>query len=334
MNDRQGFVPASYVKRIEVSGQQQQQHQGDGSQQQQQQQASSSSSSSVSSRQGQIEQQYQRLLNLGRERCRKLQEACDAHRLVREAADLTVWIADKEKVASEQNLGQTPDEVELLTRRFDDFKKDLKVNEARIAELNKIAERLKQMEQPEAAKKIHDEIEILNIKWTELQKVTAHRQNKLMSAHEVQRFQRDADETMDWINEKNQANENEDLDFGHDLPSVKRLQRKHEGFERDLEALGDRIRELDDISQRLINTHPDQADSIYQKQIRIQEAWSELTRKADARKAKLLDSYDYHNFLANFRFVQLISFMSSLFTHSYFSTFLPNAETCRRGSTQ
>jgi spectrin alpha len=165
------------------------------------------------------------------------------------------------------------------------------------------------MEQPEAAKKIHDEIEILNIKWTELQKVTAHRQNKLMSAHEVQRFQRDADETMDWINEKNQATENEDTEYGHDLPSVKRLQRKHDGFERDLDALGDRIRELDDISQRLINTHPDQADSIYQKQIRIQQAWSELTQKADARKAKLLDSYDYHNFLANFRFIKNFSFL-------------------------
>lgn len=295
MNDRQGFVPASYVKRIEVA----QTGSGSGQDSQQQQQQPSTS---VNTRQSQIEQQYQRLLNLGRERSRKLQEACDAHRLVREAADLTVWISDKEKVAAEQNLGQTPDEVELLTRRFDDFKKDLKVNEARIAELNKIAERLKQMEQPEAAKKIHDEIEILNIKWTELQKVTAHRQNKLMSAHEVQRFQRDADETMDWINEKNQAKEDEDIDFGHDLPSVKRLQRKHEGFERDLEALGDRIRELDDISQRLINTHPDQAEQIYQKQINIQKAWSDLTQKADARKTKLLDSYDYHNFLANFRY--------------------------------
>lgn len=286
VNDRQGFVPAAYVKKTEISNNQEQQPQ--------------QGIPSVQSRQNQIEQQYQRLLNLGRERSRKLQEACDAHRLVREAAELTVWISDKEKVASEPNIGQTPDEVELLTRRFDDFKKDLKVNEARIVELNKIAERLKQMEQPESAKKIHDEIEILNIKWTELQKVTAHRQNKLMSAHEVQRFQRDADETMDWIDEKNQTI-NQDTEYGHDLPSVKRLQRKHDGFERDLDALGDRIRELDDISQRLINTHPDQAEAIYQKQIRIQHAWSELTQKADARKAKLNDSYDYHNFLANFR---------------------------------
>ncbi len=293
INDRQGFVPAAYVKKIEVESVQ-------AATTDQSQPSSSMSSTNVAARQQQIENEYQRLLNLGRQRSNKLQEACDAHRLVREAADLTLWISDKEKIASEQRLGETPDEVELLTRRFDDFKKDLKVNEARIAELNKIAERLRAMNQPESAKKIQDEIEILNIKWTELQKVTAHRQHKLMSAHEVQRFQRDADETMDWINEKNETT-GTDFEYGHDLPSVKRLQRKHDGFERDLDALGERIRELDDVSQRLMNTHPDQAEAIYQKQIKIQAAWTELTQKADARKTKLLDSFDYQSYMANFR---------------------------------
>jgi len=50
-----------------------------------------------------------------------------------------------------------------------------------------------------------------------------------------------------------------------------------------------------------MNTHPDQADAIYQKQIKIQNAWTELTQKADARKAKLLDSFDYQSYMANFR---------------------------------
>jgi len=295
INDRQGFVPAAYVKKIETDVALQ-----DGQSQDHSAAQSSSALSNVASRQQQIENEYQRLLSLGRQRSEKLQEACDAHRLVREAADLTMWILDKEKIACEDRLGESPDEVELLTRRFDDFKKDLKVNEARIVELNRIAQKLREMNQPESAKKIQDEIEILNIKWTELQKVTAHRQHKLMSAHEVQRFQRDADETMDWINEKNETI-NSDFEYGHDLPSVKRLQRKHDGFERDLDALGERIRELDDVSQRLMNTHPDQAEAIYQKQIKIQNAWTEVTQKADARKSKLLDSFDYQSYMANFR---------------------------------
>lgn len=305
VNDRQGFVPAAYVKKIEMTAA------GSGQDHAGQSLLEGTNVASVAARQQQIENEYQRLLALGRQRRNKLQEACDAHKLVREAAELTNWIADKEKIASEQNLGETPDEVEVLTRRFDDFKKDLKVNEARIVELNKIAERLRQMNQQEAAKKIQDEIEVLNIRWTELQKVTATRQHRLLSAHEVQRFQRDADETMDWITEKN-STLNMDVEYGHDLPSVKRLQRKHDGFERDLDALGDRIRELDDVSQRLMNTHPDQAEGIYEKQIKIQQAWTELTQKADARKAKLIESYDYQSFMAHFR--DLTSWINSMIT--------------------
>ena len=296
INDRQGFVPAAYVRKIETDPNVQaaQAAENGGV-------SSGSGVASVAARQQQIENMYQHLMNLGQERSTKLQEACDAHRLVREAADLTIWIGDKEKIVSENKLGDSPDEVELLTRRLDDFKKDLKVNESRVNELVKIAERLKSMPNSEAANKIANIVEIVNIKWTELQQVTAKRQHKLTSAHEVQRFQRDADETMDWITEKNQTI-NADYEFGSDLPSVKRLQRKHDGFERDLDALGERIRELDDVSERLISTHPDQADAIYTKQKKIQQAWTELTQKADARKSKLLDSFDYQSFMSNFRF--------------------------------
>lgn len=51
---------------------------------------------------------------------------------------------------------------------------------------------------------------------------------------------RDADETKEWIEEKNQALNTDN--YGHDLASVQALQRKHEGFERDLAALGDKVR--------------------------------------------------------------------------------------------
>lgn len=52
-------------------------------------------------------------------------------------------------------------------------------------------------------------------------------------------FPRDADETKEWIEEKNQALNTDN--YGHDLASVQALQRKHEGFERDLAALGDKV---------------------------------------------------------------------------------------------
>ena len=50
---------------------------------------------------------------------------------------------------------------------------------------------------------------------------------------------REVDETKDWISEKDAALNNDN--YGHDLASVQALQRKHEGVERDLAALGEKV---------------------------------------------------------------------------------------------
>lgn len=82
---------------------------------------------------------------------------------------------------------------------------------------------------------------------------------------------------------------------------MQRLQRKHEGLERDLAAIGEKVKDLDDTAQRLMQTHPDQEQSIYEHQREINDLWTGLAHKAEARKAKLLDSYDLQRFLSDFR---------------------------------
>lgn len=171
-----------------------------------------------------------------------LAEASDAYKLMREAADLVVWINDKERIASEESLGKGPDDVEELQRRFDEFQKELRTNELRLVRLNSIAEKLLQLGRTDAALKIQLDINNLNRKWDDLKKNAEEREQQLMSAYEVQRFTRDAEEAQDWISEKFEQLDPDEL--GQDLRSVKRLQKKHEGYERDLTALGDKIREL------------------------------------------------------------------------------------------
>lgn len=78
----------------------------------------------------------------------------------------------------------------------------------------------------------------------------------------------------------------------HTLLIISFLLGKHEGLERDLAALGDKIRQLDDTANRLMATHGDSADATYSKQREINEAWQQLQARANARKEKLLDSYD------------------------------------------
>jgi len=88
VNDRQGFVPAAYVKRIDAGLSASQQNLAD--------------KSSITARQRQVENQYGQLMSLGRERQEKLNEACKAYVLVREACELAQWIKDKEQYAQVQ----------------------------------------------------------------------------------------------------------------------------------------------------------------------------------------------------------------------------------------
>ncbi|KAI5631908.1 spectrin repeat domain-containing protein [Phthorimaea operculella] len=294
VNDRQGFVPAAYVKKIDAGLSASQQNLAD--------------SSSITARQNQIESQYDNLLALARERQNKLNETVKAYVLVREAAELATWIKDKEMHAQVQDVGEDLEQVEVMQKKFDDFQNDLRANEVRLAEMNEIAVQLMTVGQTEAALKIKTQMQELNSKWTSLQQLTSERAAQLGSAHEVQRFHRDVDETKDWIAEKEAALANDDL--GKDLRSVQTLQRKHEGLERDLAALGDKIRQLDDTANRLMSTHGDSADATYSKQREINEAWQQLQARANQRKEKLLDSYDLQRFLSDYR--DLMAWINSM----------------------
>ncbi|XP_041973839.1 spectrin alpha chain isoform X3 [Aricia agestis] len=294
VNDRQGFVPAAYVKKIDAGLSSSQQNLAD--------------SNSIVARQNQIEAQYDNLLGLARERQNKLNETVKAYVLVREAAELATWIKDKEMHAQVQDVGEDLEQVEVMQKKFDDFQSDLRANEVRLAEMNEIAVQLVTVGQTEAALKIKTQMQELNSKWSSLQQLTAERAAQLGSAHEVQRFHRDVDETKDWIAEKDGALATDDL--GKDLRSVQTLQRKHEGLERDLAALGDKIRQLDDTANRLMASHGDSADATYSKQREINDAWTQLQARANARKEKLLDSYDLQRFLSDYR--DLMAWINSM----------------------
>lgn len=99
-------------------------------------------------------------------------------------------------------------------------------------------------------------------------------------------------------------------DLGKDLRNVQALQRKHEGLERDLAALGDKINQLDEKASKLTHLHKDSAEVIYEKQKEINEEWTHLCAKANMRKVKLLDSYDLQKFLSDYR--DLMSWVGSM----------------------
>merc|ERR1719211_183275 len=174
--------------------------------------------------------------------------------------------------------------------------------------MNEIAMQLLTLGQTDAAIKIQAQLKDLNQKWNEMAVKTTERVEAFEKAHEVQMFHRDVDETKDWILEKDEALSVDEL--GKDLRHVQALQRKHEGLERDLAALGDKIVKIDEASSKLMSSHPESSEVIITKKKEITEEWVQIQSKAMARKEKLLDSYDLQRFLSDYR--DLMSWVTSM----------------------
>uniref|UniRef100_A0A8C7S6A5 Spectrin alpha chain, non-erythrocytic 1 n=1 Tax=Oncorhynchus mykiss TaxID=8022 RepID=A0A8C7S6A5_ONCMY len=322
VNDRQGFVPAAYVKKLDPT--------------------QSSSRENLLDEQGSIGPptlptsklpslshllalslytkrilkspscnfRYGTLLELGEKRKDMLEKSCKKFMLFREANELQQWINEKEGALTNEEVGSDLEQVEVLQKKFDDFQKDLKANESRLRDINKVASELESeglmaeeahmvQAQDDTDSKNASPWKELNNRWRSLQQLAEERSNMLGSAHEVQRFHRDADETKEWIEEKNQALNTDN--YGHDLASVQALQRKHEGFERDLAALGDKVKSLGETAERLIQSHPEAVDDIQEKCTELNTAWSSLVARADQRKDKLGNSHDLQRFLSDFK---------------------------------
>jgi len=284
LNDRQGFVPANYVKKIESSMAAQQ----------------LADEYSIPARQNQLEKQYEQLKETGSQRRDKLQMHCEAFETQRNAAELMQWLDTKKKDVEEKEIQPDVANLDMSEKeqmQISDIQKEMKNKEARLYELNQIREKLTAKGETEAAERIRIQIEDLNSRWTGLKTITAERAETLGTTYQVQRYHRDVNETMDWISDKQNAVAVDNV--GHDLASVQRLQRKHEGVERDLVALGDKVEELNELAQQLMNSHQDQADAIYDHQSELSEKWNELTVKAKERKSKLMDSFDLQSFMSD-----------------------------------
>ena len=153
---------------------------------------------------------------------------------MRQCDEVLFWINDKEAFVTAEEFGLDLEHVEVLQRKFDEFQKDMTSQEFRISEVSDTAERIISQQHPESDQVASKKKEVFDA-WNRLRRLANSRQEKLFGAHEIQRFNRDADETIQWINEKDALISSDDS--AKDLASVQALQRKHEGVERDLAAL-------------------------------------------------------------------------------------------------
>jgi spectrin alpha len=186
----------------------------------------------------------------------------------------------------------------VLQKKYEEFQKDLSNHEDQILELNRRADELVSDGHPDVTQ-IRLKQKEVNDAWNRLRSNASQRQERLFGAHEVQRLNRDIDEAISWINEKESIISTDD--YGKDLANVQSLQRKHDAVERDLAALADKVDGLQREGQRLSADNPTTSEQLNLKLDEISSHWSNLKQKAQLRKQRLAESYKLQSFLSDHR---------------------------------
>ncbi|XP_037079574.1 spectrin alpha chain-like [Pollicipes pollicipes] len=131
----------------------------------------------------------------------KLQQALVLVQFMRQYDEVMFWIHDKEAFVTSDDFGTDLEHVEVLQRKFDEFQKDLTSQEYRVTEVTQLADKLIADQHPDH-ETIQTRREEMIESWARLKSLALQRQEKLFGAHEIQRFNRDANEAISWINEK------------------------------------------------------------------------------------------------------------------------------------
>jgi len=252
-------------------------------------------SSPVVERLASIDRRYKELCEMAKIRKQRLLDALSLYKLFTEADGVEQWIAEKEKMLGTMVPGKDIEDCEIMKHRFDGFDREMNANASRVAVVNQLARQLLHVDHPGSDDIVARQNQ-LNSKWSSLREKSELKREELNSAHGVQTFHIECRETVTWIEDKMRVLEQTD-ELKMDLTGIMTLQRKLSGMERDLAAIQAKLDALEEESEKIATSHPEEAVVIQQRTNRLREIWDQLTEMLKERDAKLEEAGDLHRFL-------------------------------------
>lgn len=232
------------------------------------------------------------------ERRKRLEETLKLFELRRLGAEVKLMIDENQKIAQQQELGTDLEHNELITLKFDEFVRDLKLKEGQVEAMRTRATDLIEMGHTDASD-IQEELTQVMDNWEALNVLAQTRKEQLIAAQEVHRYNRDTDEATVALADKAAVVASDD--FGKDLDTVLVLQNEHANTLRVLAAtLEVKVRELSTECSRLCASQPPAAEKLAARQAEIDASWQKLQADAETRKEKLNESKNYQSFLKDY----------------------------------
>ncbi|NXK06704.1 SPTN5 protein, partial [Herpetotheres cachinnans] len=221
---------------------------------------------------------------------KKLEGALEIHALIREIDDITERITEKSVLIQALDYGKDVQSVENLIRRHEEMEREISVIKSKMEPLELESFRLS-TRNPSINVKLTMKQQEMKNNWLRLQGQAKQRKEKLAASYQLQKFNSEMKEMLDWTQNirglmeagglPKSANEAESMIEEHQERKATRVER---------------FNSLGNYGQELANSGHYATPEIHQSLSRLQQAWSELIQAWQEQYRKLFQAQDLQKF--------------------------------------
>ncbi|XP_031340311.1 spectrin beta chain isoform X2 [Photinus pyralis] len=142
-----------------------------------------------------------------------------------------------------------------------------------------------------------DRVQQLEDAYAELVRLAVERRCRLEESRKLWQFYWDMADEENWIKEKEQIVSTSDI--GHDLTTVNLLLSKHKALENEISGHEPQLAQGVAVGEELIGSGHFGAERVQERLKEIQGMWNHLLNLASARRKRLEEAVDFHQFFAD-----------------------------------
>ncbi|XP_053169097.1 spectrin beta chain, non-erythrocytic 5 [Hemicordylus capensis] len=219
---------------------------------------------------------------------RKLEGALEIHALIREIDDTIERISEKSSLMQALDYGKDVESVENLIRKHEDVERETGIIQSKMESLELQSCSLYKTTPSSINDKLTMKQKEMKDLWLRLQGQAKQRREKLSAAYQMQKFNSEMKELLDWIQEVKGQMEAGGLPKS--LAEAESMIEKHHEIKAEIEARGGRFTALSNHSQKLTSSGHYAAPEIHHSLIRLQQAFTEMIQIWQEQNLKLLQA--------------------------------------------
>uniref|UniRef100_A0A4W5N7B6 Spectrin beta chain n=1 Tax=Hucho hucho TaxID=62062 RepID=A0A4W5N7B6_9TELE len=222
----------------------------------------------------------------------QLKEAVALHQFQTDANDMEAWILETLRQVSSQEVGHDEFSTQTLARKQREVEEEIQSHRTLIDSLHEQALGLPPVHANSA--QVEGRLPAIEQRYEELESLSASRRQALEGALALYRMYSEAGACQLWVGEKEQWLDG--IMIPTKLEDLEVVQQRFETLEPEMNNLGTRISDVNQVAQQLLGSDNRSKEQIHQTQDQLNNRWKEFQRLADQRKHALESALNIQNY--------------------------------------